>query len=120
MKCDDSDDYWKISFEEGVDQSSFDEDSLPKTGDENHDFFDIKLVHTQWRYDFGFQTPLDRNIRMKVWEGLPAGTNEPPVEVKNILKQVFLPDEESIMAWLCHPSTSCVRGEIMTPESQYE
>ena len=57
---------------------------------------------------------------MKVWEGLPAGTDEPPVEVKNILRQVFLHDEKSIMAWLCHPSSSCVRGEIMTPESQYD
>ena len=58
LKCGDSDDYWKVSFEEGVDRSSFNEDALLKIGDENHDFFDIKLVHTQWRYDFGFQTPL--------------------------------------------------------------
>ena len=111
-------DYWKVSFEEGV--NHFNKDKLPKFGDNHHDFFDIKLDRIQWRYDFGFHTPLDRNIRLKVWEGLPAETDEPPLEVKNILKQVFLCSDESIKAWICCPSTSCVRGEIMTPDSEYD
>jgi hypothetical protein len=63
---------------------------------------------------------LDRSIRLKVWEGLPPGRDEPPVEVKNILRQVFLQAEEGIKAWICYPSTSCLRGEIMTPNSSYD
>ena len=55
-----------------------------------------------------------------MWEGLPAETDEPPLEVKYVLKQVFLCGDKSIKAWICHPSTSCVRGEIMTPDSQYD
>ena len=47
--------YWKISFEEGVDPSV--EDALPESEDDLHRFPRLKLVHTQWRYDFGFGTP---------------------------------------------------------------
>lgn len=51
--------YWKVSFEEGVVKSDVNEDVLPKERNkaENHGFFDIKLIHTQWRYDFAFITP---------------------------------------------------------------
>ena len=59
-------------------------------------------------------------MRLKVWEGLPPGRNEPPVEVKNILIPVFIQNDESIKAWICYPSISCVRGEIMTPKSRYD
>ena len=59
-------------------------------------------------------------MRLKVWEGLPPGRNEPPVEVKNILSPVFLDAEESIKAWICYPSVSVVRGEIMIPNSLYD
>ena len=41
--------YWKVSFEEGVHPSDIRNGAIP---DE-----DFKLVHTQWRYDFGFITP---------------------------------------------------------------
>jgi hypothetical protein len=69
---------------------------------------------------FVFIYLIDRNVRLKVWEGLPPGRNEPPVEVKNILIPVFIQNDESIKAWICEPSTSCLRGEIMTPKSQYD
>jgi hypothetical protein len=69
---------------------------------------------------FVFIYLIDRNVRLKVWEGLPPGRNEPPVEVKNILIPVFIQNDESIKAWICYPSTSCLRGEIMTPKSQYD
>ena len=45
---------------------------------------------------------------------------EPPVEVKNILNKVILKDDKSIKAWICHPSTSVLRGEIMIPTSRYD
>lgn len=51
---------WKFSFEEGVFKSDVNEDALPneESRAKNHDgFFDIKLIHTQWRYDFTFVTP---------------------------------------------------------------
>ena len=64
---------------------------------------------------------LDRNVRLKVWEGLPPGNDEkPPVEVKNILTPVFFQSEDGIKAWICYPSTSFLKGEIMTPNSQYD
>ena len=47
--------YWKVSFEEGVDPSI--DDVLPNFEDENHKFPRLKLEHTQLRYDFGFVTP---------------------------------------------------------------
>ena len=59
-------------------------------------------------------------MRLKVWEGLPSDCDKPPVEVKYILKQVFIQDEDSIRAWICYPSTSVLRGEIMTPNSKYD
>ena len=49
--------YWKVSFEEGIDPTDINDDQLPKSGDENRGFLNLKLVHTQWRYDFGFITP---------------------------------------------------------------
>ena len=61
----------------------------------------------------------DRYVRLKLWEGLPD--MEPPSEVKNLLKQVFLEHHgEDLVAWLCYPSTTMVRGEIMTPCSKYD
>jgi hypothetical protein len=63
---------------------------------------------------------LDRNVRLKAWDGLPLGSDEPPVEVKNILSPVFLDAEEGIKAWICSPSVSVVRGEIMIPNSLYD
>ena len=47
--------YWKVSFEEGVDPSV--EGVLPESEDDPHRFPRLKLIHTQWRYDFGFGTP---------------------------------------------------------------
>ena len=66
---------------------------------------------------------LDRNVRLKAWKGLrlpPDCEDEPPVEVKNILKQVFLHEENGIKAWICYPSSSILRGEIITPNSTYD
>ena len=51
------DDSWKVSFEEGIDSKDVNDDALPHFGNENHEFPGLKLVHTQWRYDFGFLTP---------------------------------------------------------------
>ena len=60
-------------------------------------------------------------MRLKLWEGLPSdGDDEPPVEVKYILRPVFVQDEDSIKAWICYPSTSVLRGEIITPDSKYD
>ena len=51
--------FWEVSFEEGIDPSDVDEDRLPKrkeiVGDNS--FPNFQLVHTQWRYDYGFITP---------------------------------------------------------------
>jgi hypothetical protein len=47
--------YWGVSFEEGVDPSV--EEALPEAEDDLQRFPRLKLVHTQWRYDFGFGTP---------------------------------------------------------------
>ncbi|CAB4014490.1 Hypothetical predicted protein, partial [Paramuricea clavata] len=55
LKNKDTNAYWKVSFEEGVDP--LDDSALPNFGDENHDFLGLKLDHTQWRYDFDFITP---------------------------------------------------------------
>ena len=51
------DDSWNVSFEAGVDPLDINDDALPRDGNENHGFLGLKLVHTQWRYDFGFLTP---------------------------------------------------------------
>ena len=60
-------------------------------------------------------------MRLKVWDGLPSDCdNKPPVEVKNILRPVFIQDEDSIRAWICYPSTSVLKGEIITPDSAYD
>jgi hypothetical protein len=48
------DGHWRVSFEEGIEDIN--DDQLPKSGDGNHDL-GLKLIHTQWRYDFGFTTP---------------------------------------------------------------
>lgn len=50
---------WKFSFEEGVFKSDVNEDALPneENKSENYGFFDIKLIRTQWRYDFTFVSP---------------------------------------------------------------
>ncbi|XP_028398389.1 uncharacterized protein LOC114521994 [Dendronephthya gigantea] len=116
LKGKNRDAFWRVSFEEGVDPSRINEDAF-----EEDEYLDFKLDHTQWRYDFGFTTPTGRNVRFKVWEGLPSDTeDEPPMEVKNILTQVVLRGNESIKAWLCYPSTSVLRGEIMIPASPYD
>ena len=49
-------DCWKVSFEEGIDPSDVNKDSLPNEG-ETRGFYDLRLIHTQWRYDYGFGTP---------------------------------------------------------------
>ena len=60
-----------------------------------------------------------RFVRLKVWESLPD--NEPPREVKNLLKKVFLEGKgENVVAWLCYPSSTIVRGNIITPCSKYD
>ena len=61
-----------------------------------------------------------RSVRLKVWEGLPPGSDEPPIEVKNILRRVFLHGMQDINAWLCYPSVSVLRGEIIAPNLQYD
>jgi hypothetical protein len=48
------DGHWRVSFEEGIEDIN--DDQLPKSGDGKHDL-GLKLIHTQWRYDFGFTTP---------------------------------------------------------------
>ena len=52
-------DYWKVSFEEGIHPSDVDEDKLPKAKKivEDNSFPNFRLVHTQWRYDYAFVTP---------------------------------------------------------------
>ena len=52
-----TDGHWRVSFEEGINQTDINDGQLPKSGEGNHGFLDLKLVHTQWRYDFGFTTP---------------------------------------------------------------
>ena len=47
----------RVSFEEGIDPNDINDGQLSKSGDGNHRFFGLKLVHTQWRSDFGFTTP---------------------------------------------------------------
>ena len=79
-----------------------------------------KIYHSYFLFYFHLFLFLGRSVRVKVWEGLPPGRDEPPVEVKNILRQVSLQAEEGIKAWICYPSTSCLRGEIMTPNSSYD
>jgi hypothetical protein len=65
---------------------------------------------------------LDRSVRLKAWEGLPPGNDEPPFEVKNILNPVSFEAVEGndIKAWICCPSTTILRGEIMIPNSRYD
>ena len=64
---------------------------------------------------------LDRSVRLKAWEGLPPDSDEkPPIEVKNILTPVALQAEEGIKAWICNPSVTVLREEIMTPNSEYD
>ena len=62
-------------------------------------------------------------MRLKAWEGLPRPSDshhEPPDEVKNILSPVLLQGDGSIKAWICYPSTSVVKDEILTPDSKYD
>ena len=60
-----------------------------------------------------------KNVRLKVWESLPD--DEPPREVKNLLKKVFLEGKgEKVVAWLCYPSSTIVRGDIIKPCSKYD
>ena len=47
---------WKDSFEEGVDPSDVNQSALPE-GSEPHGDLHLKLIRTQWRYDFTFATP---------------------------------------------------------------
>ncbi|CAB4030645.1 Hypothetical predicted protein, partial [Paramuricea clavata] len=62
-----------------------------------------------------------RIVRLKAWEGLPPDSDEkPPDGVKYILTPVALQAEESIKAWICCPSKTVLRGEIMTPNSEYD
>ncbi|XP_046846610.1 uncharacterized protein LOC124440295 isoform X5 [Xenia sp. Carnegie-2017] len=61
-----------------------------------------------------------RYVRFKAWKGRDPENEEPPSEVKNILRPVVLWRYEDIKAWLCKPSVSVIRGEIMTPDSSYD
>ena len=58
-KDDEKNDYWKVSFEEGIDPPDVNEDKLPKEKKivEGNSFPNFQLVHTQWRYDYAFITP---------------------------------------------------------------
>ena len=51
-----NDTYWKVSFEEGIDPTDINKSALPD-GEGIHGDLGLKLVHTQWRYDFAFVTP---------------------------------------------------------------
>ncbi|XP_028399889.1 uncharacterized protein LOC114523221 [Dendronephthya gigantea] len=112
---------WDVSFEEGVKPLHINQDALPQPGVKDFGDLKLRLAHTQWRYDFGFNSPSERTVRLKVWQNLPSDIADgPPVEVKNILKKVILEADKSIEAWICHPSTTVLRGEIMIPTSRYD
>lgn len=53
----DKSDYWSFSFEEGVKPWDINKNALPQTGDEELGDLKLRLAHTQWRYDFGFNSP---------------------------------------------------------------
>ena len=59
-------------------------------------------------------------MRFKAWKGLPPHSDGPPVEVKYILEKVSVRADEDIDAWICYPSTTVLRGEILTPNSLYD
>jgi hypothetical protein len=63
---------------------------------------------------------LDKTIRLKAWEELPPCSKQPPAEVKNILGPVTLKANEDLKAWICYPSTSVFRANIMSPRSPYD
>ncbi len=63
-KSKNKDAYWKVSFEEGVNPLHLHDDELPKSGDKSDRFFGLELLHTQWRYDFGFITPSGISLRI--------------------------------------------------------
>ena len=48
---------WRVSFVEGIDIEHINDGQLLKCGGGDDGFFGLKLVHTRWRYDFGFITP---------------------------------------------------------------
>ena len=48
---------WKPSFEVGIAPSDVNYDALSSCDGQNRGCFGLKLIHTQWRYDFGFTTP---------------------------------------------------------------
>ena len=94
-----------------------------------------------------FSFTAQRYLRFKVWEGLEG--DEPPIEVKYLIKQVsvegcrdavetsqndvegqddvleghegvVLPGRGNVVAWLCCPSTTLVKGEIIMPHLKYD
>jgi hypothetical protein len=67
-KSKNKDAYWKVSFEEGVNPLHLHDDELPKSGDKSDRFFGLELLHTQWRYDFGFITPSGISLRISQTE----------------------------------------------------
>ncbi|XP_046846607.1 uncharacterized protein LOC124440295 isoform X2 [Xenia sp. Carnegie-2017] len=111
---------WRVSFEEGVDETEIDRSLFPNKDEVNEDLFNLKWLCTQLRFDFAFITPSARYVRFKAWKGRDPENEEPPSEVKNILRPVVLWRYEDIKAWLCKPSVSVIRGEIMTPDSSYD
>ncbi|XP_046847084.1 uncharacterized protein LOC124440703 isoform X1 [Xenia sp. Carnegie-2017] len=109
---------WHVSFQEGVRIEDFDDEYFPNKG--KNDDFNLKLLHTQWRFDFTFKTPSVRTVRLKAWKCDPLEMEEPPFEVKNILREVDLKHCRNIKAWLCRPSVTVAKGEIMSPKSSYD
>ena len=50
--------YWKASFEAGIAPLDVNNDALISNCEgENRGDFGLKMIHSQWRYDFGFTTP---------------------------------------------------------------
>lgn len=52
--------FWYVSFQEGVRIEDFDDEYFPNKG--KNDDFNLKLLHTQWRFDFTFKTPSGNKV----------------------------------------------------------
>ncbi|XP_046846609.1 uncharacterized protein LOC124440295 isoform X4 [Xenia sp. Carnegie-2017] len=48
---------WRVSFEEGVDETEIDRSLFPNKDEVNEDLFNLKWLCTQLRFDFAFITP---------------------------------------------------------------
>ena len=67
-----------------------------------------------------FYYHLGRQVRLKSWEKLPPDSEQPPAEVKYLLRPVFIKTNGDLKAWLCYPSTTVFRANAMSPKSRYD